>query len=161
MCARPQRPMLLSLAVGCGMSLFMVSSANADIYRCDNVPGVITLSNIQKDQNCKKMNLPPLEKRPKTDVSSQGSAKATDAASSKAAKNKSTYENAQAERKRIIQEELDLEQDRLDAINAKIASLNSPANKSNNKAKDLAALQKKQSLHQGNIELLQKEMKKQ
>jgi hypothetical protein len=133
----------------------------ADIYRCDNTPGVITLSNIQKDKTCKKMILPPIEKRAKTDTPTAGNVKPGDPASSKAAKNKSTYENAQGERKRIIEEELDMEQDRLNAINAKIANLNSPSNKSTNKAKELAALQKKQSLHQGNIELLQKELKKQ
>lgn len=136
-------------------------TAEADIYRCDNTPDVITLSNIQKDKNCKKMNLPPVQKRVKTDSSSSSAAKSNDAASSKASKNKSTYENAQGERKRIIQEEMDLEQDRLDAINGKIAGLNSPSNKSPNKAKELTALQKKQSLHQGNIELLQKELTKQ
>lgn len=155
-------PRLLRL-VGLGLatlSILTVTTVHADIYRCDDTPGVITLSNIQKDKNCKKMVLPPVEKRARMDASSAASAKSSDAANSKEAKNKSNYENAQGERKRIIQEELVLEQDRLDAINAKIANLNSPSNKSANKAKELAALQKKQSLHQGNIELLQKELKK-
>ena len=138
-----------------------VSLVHADIYRCDTTPGVITLSNIQKDQNCKKMILPPIEKRAKTDTASSGAVKSTDAANGKASKTKSNYENAQGERKRIIQEELELEQDRLDAVNAKIANLNNSANKSATKAKDLAALEKKQKLHQGNIDLLQKELKKQ
>ncbi|QWD61798.1 hypothetical protein [Polynucleobacter sp. MWH-UH25E] len=143
------------------MSSVVVSNAYADIYRCDDTPGVITLSNIQKEKNCKKMVLPPIEKRTKADASSTVAAKPGDAKASKANKNKSNYENAQGERKRIIEEELDMERDRLDAINTKIANLNTPSNKSQNKAKELASLQKKQTLHQANIELLQKELKKQ
>lgn len=120
----------------------VASSAHADIYRCDNTPGVITLSNIQKDKNCKKMVLPPIEKRAKADASSTAAAKPNDANANKATKNKSTYESAQAERKRIIQEDLDLEQERLDAINAKLAKLSSSANSSSSNAKELANLQK-------------------
>lgn len=162
-----QAPILLAATCFLGFSNVVF----ADIYRCDNAPGVITLSNVPKDnQKCKKMDLPPPDKRLKSNSAStnsssssspSSSAKAGDAASSKAAKNKTSFENAQGERKRIIQEELDLEQDRLDSVNAKISGLNTTTNKSPNRAKELTALQKKQNLHQANIELLQKELNKQ
>ena len=84
------------------MTSVVVSSAYADIYRCDDTPGVITLSNIQKDKNCKKMVLPPIEKRAKADTSSAAAAKSGDANATKANKNKLTYENAQGERKRMV-----------------------------------------------------------
>ena len=137
--------------------------AQADIYRCDTTPGVITLSNVQKGKNCKKMVLPPPEAR--TQKSSgdvgmpiPGSSGGTQV---KQSKYKASYDSATSERKRIIQEEIDLEQERLDAVNAKLNALNGIKNKSPAQTKELTALQKKQGLHQGNLNLLQKEFSKQ
>jgi len=144
--------------------LWVTGPAFADVYRCDSAPGVITLSNIQKGKNCKKMNLPPLEPRaskPSADVGMAIPGSGSDAAKAKPSKYKSSYDSAISERKRIIQEEMDLEQERLDSINSKISAINSVQNKSSAQSKELAILQKKQGLHQGNLKLLQKEFNKQ
>lgn len=137
--------------------------AQADIYRCDTTPGVITLSNVQKGKNCKKMVLPPPEARTQKSPSSVGMPIPGSESSPKASppKYKASYDSAISERKRIIQEEIDLEQERLDAVNTKLNALNGIKNKSPAQTKELAALQKKQGLHQGNLALLQKEFSKQ
>jgi len=134
----------------------------ADIYRCDKQAGVITLSNVEKGKNCKKMVLPPPEKRPVKPSTSDASAPApaSPAAETKQAKNKSTYETAVLERKRIIQEEIDLEQDRLNKANEKIDTLTAIKKKSAAQEKELSSLQQKQGLYKSNIALLQKELNK-
>lgn len=142
--------------------IFCPSITFADIYRCDKQAGVITLSNVEKGKNCKKMVLPPPEKRPVKPSTSDASALAPagTAAETKQAKNKSTYETAALERKRIIQEEMDLEQDRLNKSNEKIATLTAIKKKSAAQEKELSSLQQKQSLYKSNIALLQKELNK-
>lgn len=134
----------------------------ADVYRCDKQAGVITLSNVEKGKNCKKMILPPPEKRPAKPSTSDASAPAPASATaeSKQAKNKSTYESAASERKRIIQEEIDLEQDRLNKATEKAAALTAIKKKSAAQEKELNSLQQKQGLYQSNITLLQKELNK-
>ena len=142
---------------------WVASPANADIYRCDNTPGVITLSNVQKGKNCKKMVLPPPQPRTTKSTEQVGSPipSTVDSTKSKPSKYQSSYDSATSERKRIIQEEMDLERERLDAINPKIATLNAAPNKTAAQSKELVALQKKQGLHQGNLKLLEKEFNKQ
>jgi Domain of unknown function (DUF4124) len=139
------------------------SSAKADIYRCDTTPGVITLSNVQQGKNCKKMVLPPPQPRAAKPAAQIGSPipSSVDGTKSKPSKYQSSYDSAISERKRIIQEEMDLERERLDAINPKIATLNAAPNKTAAQSKELVALQKKQGLHQGNLKLLEKEFNKQ
>ena len=136
--------------------------AFADIYRCDKQAGVITLSNVEKGKNCKKMVLPPPEKRPAKPATTDAAKPAPTGAANetKQSKNKSTYESAVLERKRIIQEEIDLEQERLDKANERVASLSAIKKKSAGQEKELSALQKKQTLYQSNISLLQKELNK-
>jgi CHASE3 domain sensor protein len=75
-------------------------------------------------------------------------------------KPKSTYENAATERKRIIQEEIDLEKTRLSAVQARIKDLAAQSNKTPDQVKDLVALQQKEILHTSNLQLLQKELNK-
>jgi len=141
---------------------FYPEIASADIYRCDKQAGVITLSNVEKGKNCKKMVLPPPEKRPAKPSKPDASAPepASTPAESKQAKNKSTFESAASERKRIIQEEIDLEQDRLNKASEKVATLTAIKKKSAAQEKELNSLQQKQGLYQSNITLLQKELNK-
>ncbi len=137
------------------------SLALADVYRCDNKTGVITLSNIEKGTNCKKMVLPPPDKRLNQASgadASKGSSPATPI--SIQSKNKSSYDAAVSERKRIIQEEMDLENGRLGAVNSKISALNQLKKKTPAQEQELASLQKKQTLYQSNLSLLQKELGK-
>jgi len=140
---------------------FCPSVATADIYRCDKQAGVITLSNVEKGKNCKKMALPPPEKRAKPSaVDVQKPVPAGSAAEAKQSKSKSTYDSAVSERRRIIQEEIDLEQERLNKTNEKITTLTATKKKSAAQDKELNTLQQKQSLYQSNISLLQKELSK-
>ena len=134
--------------------------ATADIYRCDKQAGVITLSNVEKGKNCTKMILPPPEKRPQNPSSDASKPKASGSADDKQLKPKSGYESAVSERKRIIQEEIDLEKDRLSKADEKIAQLSNLKKRSASQDKDLADLQQKQSLYRSNIALLQKELNK-
>lgn len=139
-------------------SLLLAHSAYADVYRCDSTPGLVTLTNQPKGSNCKKMVLPPLEKP----SNAAGSAKPSGSdANTKTSKYKAGYDDAMTERKRIIQEEVGLERDRLDAANDKIHKLEGLKTKSPAQTKELSTLQKKKALHQGNLDLLQKELNKQ
>ena len=117
---------------------------------------------MEKGKNCKKMVLPPPEKRPAKPSSLDASAPvpASTPAESKQAKNKATFESAATERKRIIQEEIDLEQDRLNKASEKVATLTAIKKKSAAQEKELNSLQQKQGLYQSNITLLQKELNK-
>ena len=131
----------------------------ADVYKCSTDNGSVTLSNVEKGANCKKMVLPPPEakKAPsaKTDVAKPvaAEAKPTD-------KPKSTYESAAAERKRIIQEEIDLEKVRLSAVQTRIKDMAAIPNKTPDQVKDMVSLQQKENLHTSNLQLLQKELNK-
>jgi hypothetical protein len=132
----------------------------ADVYRCDSTPGLVTLTNQPKGKSCKKMVLPPPDK-PLNKSAASGNAKAPlPDATAKSSKYKAGYDNAVSERKRIIQEEVDLEHERLDAVNAKMTKLDGLKTKTASQTKELALLQKKQALHQGNLDLLQKELNK-
>ena len=135
------------------------SPVQADVYKCSADNGSVTLSNVEKGANCKKMVLPPPEsKKPapaKTDM-----AKPAVAEVKPADRPKSTYESAAAERKRIIQEEMDLEKVRLTAVQARIKDMAAIPNKSPDQLKDMVALQQKEILHSSNLQLLQKELNK-
>ncbi len=141
--------------------VFMAFHAQADIYRCANENGSVTLSNVEKGQNCKKMILPPPDsKRPisaKTDTLN----KSTPASDIKPVeKSKGSYDVAAAERKRIIQEEMDLEKVRLNAVQTRVKELTALPNKTPEQMKDLVALQQKENLHSSNLQILQKELNK-
>lgn len=131
----------------------------ADVYRCSNDNGSVTLSNVEKGANCKKMVLPPPEaKKPgavKSDVS-----RSTAPDAKPVEKPKSSYESAAIERKRIIQEEIDLEKTRLGAVQARIKDLAALPNKTPDQVKDMVSLQQKENLHTSNLQLLQKELTK-
>lgn len=75
-------------------------------------------------------------------------------------KPKSTYESAAAERKRIIQEEMDLERVRLSAVQTRLKDMAAIPNKTPDQLKDMVALQQKEILHSSNLQLLQKELNK-
>lgn len=133
----------------------MVMHARADVYRCSNDNGTVTLSNVEKGANCKKMVLPP------PDAKKPAQAKPVPSAEVKPGdKPKATYDTAAAERKRIIQEEMDLERVRLNAVQIRVKELASAPNKTPDQMKDLAALQQKESLHSSNLQILQKELNK-
>ena len=104
------------------------------------------------------MVLPPPEAKkpsPKTDA-----AKLSPAEVKPAEKPKGAYENAAAERKRIIQEEIDLEKVRLSAVQSRIKDLAALPNKTPDQVKDMVSLQQKENLHTSNLQLLQKEISK-
>lgn len=134
----------------------------AEVYRCVQEPGVVTLSNVEKGKNCEKMILPAPESRAldKKAGSKSPNSGLAGGSSDKAGKNKSSYEETAAERKRIIEEEIDLEKGRLDTVNSRMKVLNGISKKSAQQSAELTALQKKQNLHQGNLALLQKELAK-
>lgn len=142
-----------------GMSLLAISSARSDVYKCSTDNGSVTLSNVEKGANCKKMVLPPPEVK-KTTPAKVDAAKPVAADAKPIEKPKTTYETAAAERKRIIQEEMDLEKVRLNAVQARIKEMAAIPNKSPDQLKEMVALQQKEILHSSNLQLLQKELNK-
>ena len=142
-----------------GILLLGGSLAWADVYKCSTDNGSVTLSNVEKGANCKKMVLPPPEaKKP---VATKVDAPKPAVADVKPVdKPKSTYESAATERKRIIQEEIDLEKTRLSAVQARIKDLAALPNKTPDQVKDMVSLQQKENLHTSNLQLLQKELTK-
>jgi phage-related minor tail protein len=135
------------------------TAAHAEVYKCPGVGGSLTLSNVEKGGNCTKMDLPPspAPKKPATKVSSEAASK--EVRSVKATeKPQSPYDTAAAERKRIIQEEMDLEKSRLNSVQARMRDLSANTAKTPDQVKELVALQQKESLHASNIQLLQKEL---
>jgi hypothetical protein len=101
------------------------------------------------------MILPPSERKKSTSPK-------PDAAKPVAAevKPKAGYENAATERKRIIQEEIDLEKARLSAVQGRIRDMAALPNKTPDQIKELVGLQQKENLHTSNLQLLQKELTK-
>ncbi len=143
-----------------GLNLLVSSLALADVYRCPKEDGSVTLSNVEKGANCRKMDLPPPETRkappaPKVDKPAPANAEAKPAE-----KPKTSFESASADRKRVIQEEIDLEKSRLTTVQLRIKDLTAIANKSPDQTKELTALQQKETLHKGNVNILQKELNK-
>ena len=136
-------------------------SAHADVYRCTSDNGSVTLSNVEKGQNCKKMALPPPETKRSIPAKADAALKVAPSADIKPVdKPKSTYDTAASERKRIIQEEMDLEGVRLSAVQTRIKDLAAAPNKTPDQVKDLVALQRKENLHSSNLQILQKELNK-
>jgi hypothetical protein len=136
------------------MGVPVSSLARADIYKCPGRGDTITLSNVEKGAGCKKMVLPVETKRatqqkPKTEQAKE--VKATD-------KPKSPYDAAAAERKRVLQEEIDLERTRLNTVQSRIRELDAVGSKTPDQVKELVGLQQKERLHQSNLQLLQKEL---
>ncbi len=137
----------------------VVPAAWADVYKCSTDNGSVTLSNVEKGANCKKMVLPPPEaKKPANAKVDPVKSATTDV--KPADKPKSTYENAATERKRIIQEEIDLEKTRLSAVQARLKDMAAIPNKSPDQLKDMVALQQMENLHTSNLQILQKELTK-
>lgn len=132
-------------------------SAYAEVYKCPGPSGSITLSNVEKGAGCKKMVLPPVS-RPAKKTAQPVNTELPTAATKPVEKPKSSYDSAAAERKRIIQEEIDLERSRLNGVQARIKELAPIANKTPDQVKEQVALQHKESLHASNIQLLQKEL---
>uniref|UniRef100_B1XUB9 DUF4124 domain-containing protein n=1 Tax=Polynucleobacter necessarius subsp. necessarius (strain STIR1) TaxID=452638 RepID=B1XUB9_POLNS len=98
---------LVSPAVWFAVYLCTGLTAWADVYKCPADNGTVTLSNVEKGGNCKKMVLPPPET--KKSVSQNKDASKPVAPDTKPAeKPKGVYESAASERKRITQEEIDL-----------------------------------------------------
>ena len=103
------------------------------------------------------MALPPVS-RPAKKTAQPVNTELPTAATKPVEKPKSSYDSAAAERKRIIQEEIDLERSRLNGVQARIKELAPIANKTPDQVKEQVALQHKESLHASNIQLLQKEL---
>lgn len=127
---------------------------HAEVYKCPKSDGSVTLSNVERGAGCNKMAL-PASSAPKKAVSKDAQAKETSKATEKP---KSSYDSAAAERKRVIQEELDLEKSRLNTLQARIRDLSANNTKTPDQVKELVSLQQKESLHASNIQLLQKEL---
>ena len=140
-----------------GALLLQSSVVWADVYKCSTDNGSVTLSNVEKGANCKKMVLPPPEAK-KPGVSKTDTPKPATQDAKQVDKPKSTYESAAIERKRIIQEEIDLEKVRLTAVQARIKDLAAVPNKSPEQVKDMVSLQQKENLHTSNLQVLQKEL---
>lgn len=148
---------MASFGVLFGALLFQGTVTWADVYKCSTDNGSVTLSNVEKGANCKKMVLPPPEaKKPATAKAEAPKPLAQDA--KPVDKPKSTYDSAATERKRIIQEEIDLEKVRLTAVQARIKDLAALPNKTPDQVKDMVALQQKENLHTSNLQVLQKEL---
>lgn len=142
-----------------GAGLLVCAPVQADVYKCSTDNGSVTLSNVEKGPNCKKMVLPPPETKKPAPLKAD-TAKPSVAEVKPVDKPKSTYESAAAERKRIIQEEMDLEKVRLSAVQARIKDMAAIPNKTPDQLKDMVALQQKENLHTSNLQLLQKELNK-
>jgi len=139
--------------------IFSAQAVRADVYKCSTDNGSVTLSNVEKGVNCKKMVLPPPEAKKPANTKADP-VKPASADVKPADKPKSTYENAATERKRIIQEEIDLEKTRLSAVQARLKDMAAIPNKSPDQLKDMVALQQKENLHTSNLQILQKELTK-
>lgn len=128
----------------------------AAVYKCPGAGGSVTLSNVEKGSGCTQMVLPPSSAPKKSikNVRTDEVAKEPKAVE----KPKTTYDIAAQERKRIIQEEIDLEKTRMNGVQARIKELSAVSSKSPDQIKELVALQQKESLHASNIQLLQKEI---
>jgi len=150
-----------------GLTLFgHPGDALATIYRCGKDPELITLTNEKPTKDCKKMVLPSPDKRAKKDKASQNkSANQSGALSGKDAdkqsSKKTNHDAAITERRRIITEELELERSRLEIANERVRMLERIPKLSSEQQKELLDYQKKQGLHQANVDLLAKELKKQ
>ncbi len=141
----------------CALLLSISNVATAEVYKCPGPSGSITISNIEKGPDCTKMVLPP----PESKKSAAARAKSADAPKElKAApeKPKTGYEAAASERKRVIQEEIDLERTRLNAVQARLKDLSAAPTKTPDQVKEMVGLQQKESMHASNIQLLQKEL---
>lgn len=145
--------MLLSMTL---LQLGVSGFVSAEVYKCQADSGSITLSNVEKGPNCTKMVLPP----PESKKSATARAKTADAPKEVKApeKPKTGYEAAASERKRVIQEEIDLERTRLTAVQARIKELSAAQTKTPDQVKEMVGLQQKESMHASNIQLLQKEL---
>ena len=145
--------LLLSVSL---LQLGISSVASAEVYKCQADAGSITLSNVEKGPNCTKMVLPP----PESKKSAAARAKSAEAPKEVKApeKPKTGYEAAASERKRVIQEEIDLERTRLNAVQARIKDLSAAPTKTPDQVKEMVGLQQKESMHASNIQLLQKEL---
>jgi len=130
--------------------------ASAEVYKCQGDAGSVTLSNVEKGPNCTKMVLPP----PESKKSAAARAKTAEVPKEVKApeKPKTGYEAAASERKRVIQEEIDLERTRLTAVQARIKELSAAPTKTPDQVKEMVGLQQKESMHASNIQLLQKEL---
>jgi len=137
-----------------------VGVALAEVYKCPRPDGSLTLSNVEKGSGCSKMVLPP-STAPKKVTSSTPRDTATKEPVKSAEKVKpssTTYDTAATERKRVIQEEMDLEKSRLNVVQARIRDLSGNTTKTPDQVKELVGLQQKERLHASNIQLLQKEL---
>ncbi len=132
-------------------------TALAEVYKCPRADGSVTLSNVEKGSGCSKMVLPPSPAPKKAPVAKEAAVKEAAKTPDKP-KTASTYDTAAAERKRIIQEEMDLERSRLNTVQARIKDLSANSAKTPDQMKELVALQQKETLHASNIQLLQKEL---
>ena len=145
--------LLLSLPL---LQLGIANSASAEVYKCQGDVGSVTLSNVEKGPNCTKMVLPP----PESKKSAAARAKSPEAPKEVKApeKPKTGYDAAASERKRVIQEEIDLERTRLTSVQARIKELSASPTKTPDQVKEMVGLQQKESMHASNIQLLQKEL---
>lgn len=138
------------------LQLGIADIASAEVYKCQGDAGSVTLSNVEKGPNCTKMVLPP----PESKKSAAARAKAAEVPKEVKApeKPKTSYEAAASERKRVIQEEIDLERTRLTSVQARIKELSASPTKTPDQVKEMVGLQQKESMHTSNIQLLQKEL---
>jgi hypothetical protein len=144
---------LLSLPL---LQLGILNIASAEVYKCQGDAGSVTLSNVEKGPNCTKMVLPP----PESKKSAAARAKSPEAPKEVKApeKPKTGYDAAASERKRVIQEEIDLERTRLASVQARIKELSASHTKTPDQVKEMVSLQQKESMHASNMQLLQKEL---
>ena len=154
-----QSKRILNFIALSGLVACLSPVAWGDVYQCSTDDGSITLSNVEKGKNCKKMVLPPPGSK-KSPAAKAEKEKPVTTEAKPPEKAKSSYESAAADRKRIIQEEIDLEKNRLSAVQTRIKELAALPTKTPDQVKDMVSLQQKENLHMSNLKILQKELNK-
>lgn len=140
-----------------GIFFILAGQAKADVYQCGEAEegGVISLSNIGQSGQCKKMVLQP---KPKNRPAFQpiNETKEPNGQSGGARPNSS---EALAERRRILDEEIELEKRRLKEASATVRDLERSV-ESKDKQRAILSARQKEALHQSNVRLLEKEKEK-
>lgn len=133
----------------------VANEAVADIYQCEDLDGdgVISLSNVGQTSRCKKMVLQPKPKNPPSFTPLTIPLDSTEVS------NRALPDRVEAigERRKILNDELELERQRLRDISARITELKNAA-ESKDRQRAILSAQQKEALHRSNIKLLEHEL---
>lgn len=150
----------LSIIVTTAM-MTVVLPVQAQVFQCQGDDGVISLSNVDSGKKCKKMKLQPKPKLPPSYTDSEKNKQQNQLDNNKsesvAQTTKPNSQEALAERKRIVLEEIGLETRRLESARSQVATVALKGQTDAERQRLLTQAKKKESLHQSNIKLLEKE----